>query len=293
MTVYIADIASYQHGLSLAALRGDCAGVFVKVTEGTSYVDPDYAGWRATAGELLFGAYHYDTTADPAAQAANIAANIGDKSIPLMFDVEKGSGDLAQTLAVARAAKSLGLNPRLVYLPKWYWEQIGSPDLGGVAALGLGLISSSYPTTRDGSPGALYPGDGGDGWRPYGGATPVLYQFTDAADEGSQQIDMNAFRGTAPQLRALLGLAAGDYPPFPGVSLVLRIPYMSGSQVRTWQARMKQRGWAIAVDGSYGPQSQGVCEAFQDDSTAHGWPLARDGIVGPRTWAASWQRPVS
>lgn len=295
MTIFIADIASYQHGLSLAALRADCAGVFVKVTQGVSYVNPDYAGWRATAGELAFGAYHYDTMEDPAAQAAHIAANIGDKSIPLMFDVEKGSGDVAQTAAVARAAKNLGLNPRLVYLPKWYWSSLGSPDLSVLTALGLGLISSEYPTTRDDSPVRLYPGDGADGWRPYGGATPVLYQFTDAADEGGQQIDMNAYRGTLGQLRTLLGFPApaGNYPAFPGVDLALRTPYMNGSEVRAWQARMRARGWTIAVDGSYGPQSQAVCKAFQKDSTDHNWPLAQDGVVGPRTWAASWERPVS
>jgi len=295
MTIFIADIASYQHGLSLGALRPDCAGVFAKATQGTSYVNPDYAGWRATSGELLFGAYHYDTMEDPAAQAAHIAANIENKAIPLMFDVEKGSGDVNQTIAVARAAKSAGLNPRLVYLPRWYWQSLGSPDLRSLTALGLGLISSEYPTTRDGSPVRLYPGDAADGWSPYGGATPVLYQFTDAADEGGQRIDMNAYRGDPGQLRVLLGLAAPaqNYPPFPGVSLELRTPYMTGSEVRVWQSRMKARGWAITVDGSYGPQSQGVCKAFQKDSTDHNWPLAQDGIVGPRTWAASWARPVS
>lgn len=296
MTIFLADIASYQHGLSLASLRPDCIGVFVKVTEGTGYVDPDYVGWRVNSAGLLFGAYHYDTTEDPAAQAAHIAANIGDKSIPLMFDVEKGSGDVAQTLAVAKFAKSLGLNPRLAYLPMWYWEQIGRPDLSGFAKAGLGLIASSYPTSRDGSPAHLYPGDNAAGWGSYGGATPVLYQFTDAADEGGQKIDMNAYRGTLTQLQALLGLNPGtdsSAPPFPGVPLVLRTPYMTGSEVRTWQERMKQRGWSIAVDGSYGPQSQAVCKAFQADSTAHGWPLAQDGIVGPKTWAAAWLRPVS
>jgi hypothetical protein len=63
--------------------------------------------------------------------------------------------------------------------------------------------------------------------------------------------------------------------------------------VKTWQAQMAARGWTIAVDGFYGPQSAEVARAFQQDSTAHGWPLAGDGIVGRETWRASWERPVS
>jgi len=45
------------------------------------------------------------------------------------------------------------------------------------------------------------------GWQPYGGVTPVLWQYTDAASE-QQSLDFNAFRGTIDQLAALLGGSA-------------------------------------------------------------------------------------
>jgi len=58
--------------------------------------------------------------------------------------------------------------------------------------------------------------------------------------------------------------------------------------VALWQQRMKDRGWTISVDGRFGDQSFGVCEAFQSEKG-----LTRDGKVGPKTWGASWTAPVT
>lgn len=58
--------------------------------------------------------------------------------------------------------------------------------------------------------------------------------------------------------------------------------------VRTWQARMAERGWALGVDGKYGPQSETVCRQFQTEKG-----LAVDGLVGPNTWAAAWSAPIT
>lgn len=57
---------------------------------------------------------------------------------------------------------------------------------------------------------------------------------------------------------------------------------------RTWQAKMRSRGWSIAVDGVYGPDSAEVARAFQKEKG-----LVVDGIVGPSTWRATWTAPVS
>lgn len=77
-------------------------------------------------------------------------------------------------------------------------------------------------------------------------------------------------------------------PRFPGRTLQLTSPRMSGQDIRTWQARMSVRGWVIAVDGIYGPQSAGVCRRFQMEKH-----LQVDGLVGPLTWNASWQAPIT
>lgn len=218
MTIFGPDISSYEHGLRIA----DLSDLFIlaKVTEGTYYRDADWPTFRdaaRTAGKLLIG-YHFVTGEDPAAQAANLARWIGDKNIPVMLDFEPTGNSHpthAQQLAVADAIKAEGMRVRLSYTPRWYWQQIGSPDLTGLTDRGIGVVSSNYPNTSIPNPAQDYAADGGDsgpGWASYGGITPLLWQFTDAGVE-QQKMDFNAFRGTVAELAAFLGTtttSAGD-----------------------------------------------------------------------------------
>lgn len=204
------DISSYQHGLRIADLTDPF--ILAKVSEGTYYRDPDWPAFRdaaRAAGKLLVG-YHFVTGEDPAAQAANLARWIGDKSIPVMLDFEPTGNSHpthAQQLAVADAVKAAKMRVRLSYTPRWYWQQLGSPDLTGLTARGIGVVSSNYPNPSIPDPAQDYAADGGDsgpGWAPYGGITPLLWQFTDAGVE-QQRMDFSAFRGTAAELAAFLG----------------------------------------------------------------------------------------
>lgn len=78
---------------------------------------------------------------------------------------------------------------------------------------------------------------------------------------------------------------ADQVPPWPGQLLQAGT---TGPNVTTWQARMDKRGWWIAIDGAYGPESEGVCRSFQLEKG-----LAADGVVGPDTWAAAWSAPIT
>jgi peptidoglycan hydrolase-like protein with peptidoglycan-binding domain len=49
--------------------------------------------------------------------------------------------------------------------------------------------------------------------------------------------------------------------------------------VRPLQQLLRARGHAVAVDGIFGPQTEGAVKAFQQSNG-----LAADGIVGPLTW---------
>jgi hypothetical protein len=112
---------------------------------------------------------------------------------------------------------------------------------------------------------------------------------------------ISVFRDTAdtdhsPLLRRFLepaggvvGRVANTLPAFPGRLLKFTPgqPRITGEDVRTWQARMLALGFAIAVDGIYGPKSKVVCVTFQQ---RHG--LQVDGIVGPKTWFAAFSQPV-
>jgi peptidoglycan hydrolase-like protein with peptidoglycan-binding domain len=69
-------------------------------------------------------------------------------------------------------------------------------------------------------------------------------------------------------------------PPFPGRDLKQGI---QGQDVRRWQIQMRKIGFELAVDGIYGPQSEGACVDIQ-----RARKLEVDGDVGPKTWAASF-----
>lgn len=75
-----------------------------------------------------------------------------------------------------------------------------------------------------------------------------------------------------------------DFPAWPGRYLTLAV---TGNDVKTWQRQMRMRGWGIAVDGVYGPESRGACILFQEEHD-----LDVDGVVGPLTWKATWAAPI-
>jgi hypothetical protein len=74
-------------------------------------------------------------------------------------------------------------------------------------------------------------------------------------------------------------------PAWPGEYLALRSPMLHDGNVRTWQQRMHDRGWNIAVDGWYGPASAAICRQFQAEKGLR----SIDGIVGSETWAAAFR----
>lgn len=173
---------------------------FAKATQGGSFTDKRFTSTRArtAAGGWPFAAYHYlDTRSTDLANARHALVVIG-KSTATMWDVEKGGGNLSDLIAVHDTYVSMGGHGRLVYLPHWYWEKIGAPDLRPLVARGLLLVSSNYPA------GGY--SDNGPGWAPYGGMTPMFWQYT------STPGDSNAYRGTVDQMARLLAIRATGAP---------------------------------------------------------------------------------
>lgn len=219
MTVIYPDIASYQGNISLAGFPAVCIKATEDGGEGPTsrYVNPFYQAKMAEARRLGIPAiaYHYLHGVDPAAEA-DFCLSVAGLGVPLMLDVEAYGADVADCLAFTREARARGGNPRLCYLPRWYWTQIGSPDLRPLApAGGLALVSSYYggDWTRPDWPG----------WQPYapGQPAPAIGQYTDRGAANGQAVDLNVFRGTIDQFRELLGgdMTALDdaFPAAPGV----------------------------------------------------------------------------
>jgi lysozyme len=186
-----------------------------KVSQGSDFRDSFWPATLAACRAINFPVigYHYLDTSDPASQAQNFLANNGGNVV--MFDFEDDGGDFDNFTAVANAFNAAGVQVVLSYIPDWYWGDIGSPDISTVS----GLISSAYPTTESGFASDLYASGGGntgEGWNAYGGVTPVIWQFTDAAQVGGFTLDCNAFEGTIDQLTTLLtGAPPVNQPAIP------------------------------------------------------------------------------
>ncbi|MDH6243841.1 hypothetical protein [Mycobacterium sp. OTB74] len=182
-----------------------------KVSEGDYYVDPYWpviSQWCVQNKFPCIG-YHYVTTNDPASQARTWLHNNGGRYA--MLDFEANSGDITNFWAVVDAFNNAGVFISLSYIPHWYWQQIGSPDLSKVP----GLVASNY-VGGSGFASTLYPGDASRYWAPYGGATPQILQFTSSALVGNLLVDCNAFRGNVDQLIALFqGRTANAVKPSP------------------------------------------------------------------------------
>jgi resuscitation-promoting factor RpfA len=59
--------------------------------------------------------------------------------------------------------------------------------------------------------------------------------------------------------------------------------------VRAWQARMRERGWKISVDGRFGRQSAGVAQRF---AAQKGIAVA-PGSLNAAVYTAAWSLPVT
>ena len=134
------------------------------------------------------------------------------------------------------------------------------------------------------------PSRGGLGWHGMGGANWGGHTSCPGSQRVAQRGAVLAqvsqlVGGVAPPATAAPPPAAVRYPPFSGRLLTVGV---TGTDVATWQAQMARRGWSIGIDGSYGPQSAGVCRGFQTDKH-----LTVDGIVGQQTWQASWSSPIT
>ena len=78
-------------------------------------------------------------------------------------------------------------------------------------------------------------------------------------------------------------------PPFPGYEMDRRrFGRKSDDGVRAVQARLKERGWKVPVNGKFDAATDSVVKAFQREKR-----LKVDGIVGSNTWRMLWEAEVT
>jgi hypothetical protein len=231
VTVHTVDVSHHDWERAGGRLDWDrvAAAGIAAVCVRASYGDPSGARWPSPhAGEMMRGAgragmavggYHNLVRGDTASVRRQVdwlrREMDGGSASWAMVDVER----YEELLAAGREPRigdvrawcvrwhAVEARPLLMYLPRWVWQHMGSPEL---RSLGCPLVASDYGANAAGAPAELYAsrgGDGGRGWQPYGGVTPTLWQYgSEARVPGlSSKTDINAFRGTPSELRALLG----------------------------------------------------------------------------------------
>jgi lysozyme len=215
MVLFGLDASHHQGMLDFARFRQESGieFVFLKATEGSDFIDSDFADnlRRAQAAGQLVAAYHYQrSNASAAAQVANIRLVV-PSSVPVILDVEANSGNVALTFDIAARLRAIGYRVPLVYIPRWYWQQVGSPSLVGLPP----LWSSRYPDNIAGTVLDEYADVPLSYWAGYGGLAVAVLQFTSSGrlPGYSGNLDLNAYQGTRDGLSALLFGTPPTPPP--------------------------------------------------------------------------------
>lgn len=297
--IYGIDVhPDFQRGLNIEQVRAEGFDFMaVKLSESTA----TFGGldWirRGQACGLLSMGYHYLRPGNEAAQAAVFCQQLAAAGgVPGMLDAEALAGDArTATLTVTGihrfldACASNGAHVPLLYLPRWYWQRMGSPDLSGLPM----LWASSY-VAGTGYASALYEHVTASYWTAYGNLPVAVLQFTDRATVAGQQIDADAYLSTHDDFAKLIGpntpTPPPPPPPGPGPSSIPDMNYGDRSDaIAHLQAFTNWRFPAysqLPVTGFYGPMTAAVIKEFQ-------WRVGIVGAdgrnVGPLTKAKLWE----
>lgn len=205
MVTFGVDVSHWQGpAVDFAALRREgIEFAIIKATEGDSFTDSEFLSnlRRARAAGMLVAAYHYVRIGVSAVDQAARVRRVVPIEVPVIPDVERNSGGIVLTRAVVSALRANGYRVPLLYLPRWYWAELGSPSLAGLPP----LWASRYPNNVQGALAAEWSDVPAHYWNGYGGLEVAVLQFTSSARiAGMGPLDANAYRGTREQLAALL-----------------------------------------------------------------------------------------
>jgi len=202
----VVDISHHNGNVDLTKAQQDgIVGVIHKATQGTGMVDNKYVTNRQkgqTAG-LLWGAYHFGTKSDGAAQADFFLSKANaDNQTLLVLDYEP-NGNSTMTLSQARAFVTR-INEKTGRFPGLYSgslikEQLGGQPADPILSQCFLWIAQYGPQVKNIPP--TWP-------------TWTLWQYTDGVAgptphsvDGIGPCDRDQFNGTLEQLKKLWGVA--------------------------------------------------------------------------------------
>jgi hypothetical protein len=206
VTVFGIDVSHHQDlSLDLARCRAEGIDfIFIKATEGSTFVDAEFTVnlAEARAAGMLVAAYHYVRSNASAQAQVEHVRRVVPLDVPVVPDVEDGSGGTSLLRELVDRLRAAGYTVPLVYLPRWYWQELGSPSLAGLPP----LWSSRYPDSTVDDLRNEWADVPAHYWNGYGGLDVAVLQFTSSARvAGYAPLDANAYEGTLTQLAQLLG----------------------------------------------------------------------------------------
>jgi Putative peptidoglycan binding domain/Glycosyl hydrolases family 25 len=276
---YGVDVSSNNiHPINWAAIAtwakqtggGEEPFMFVKVSQGTGYVNSQVAGDVASAraqGIVCAGYLFDEGLANVGAEEAVFKAHA--MGMPQADDMEMPEG-----LTPAEYAQ--------------HSKDLIAVDTSALIYLNQAEVQEGFPANN------LWLADYNNA--PGSARYPCLvhqYSETGVIPGVAGQYDLDCWLGTEAQFTSYFKTGSlpppphPGYPPWPG-RVIKQPPVMTGNDVQTWQAQMAKRGWKITVDGAYGPASESTCKSFQSQKK-----LKVDGMVGQQTWDATFQAPVT
>lgn len=205
MTIFGLDISHHQGTAPdlAAARREGIEFVIIKATQGATIADTRFRAnlAEARAAGMLVAAYHYVTAEDSIQSQVDNVRRVVSPDVPVIPDVEAGSGTIPRVKTLVGLLRTAGYSVPLSYIPRWYWQQLGSPDLRGLPP----LWSSRYPDTTVDTLANEWADVPASYWIGYGGLAVAVLQFSSSARvAGYAPLDANAYRGTRQQLAQLL-----------------------------------------------------------------------------------------
>ena len=216
-TLFGVDVSEHQDGMSLAqAKREGVEFAIIRTTDGT-HRDRCYRSHLedAESAGLVTAAYHYlRNPSEGTTVAQQVQASLevmGDKKRPMWIDVETSAGlHVDHIRQCKREFENHGVRVIGAYSYVPYWEGRISPHEPDSHEFGAFWVAA-YGRNPYGKPRDIYPGDQHRQWEyPLGNQKPALWQYGSNAQVADYSVDINAYRGTKAQLRALF---SGKNPP--------------------------------------------------------------------------------
>lgn len=209
-TLFGVDVSEHQDGMSLkrAASEGISFAI-IRTTDGT-HRDRCYRSHLedAESAGLVTAAYHYlrnpseGTTVQQQVQAS--LEVMGDKKRPVWIDVETTAGlHVDHIRQCKREFEKHGVRVIGAYSYVPYWEGRISPHEPDSHEFGAFWVAA-YGQNPYGKPRDIYPGDQHRQWNhPLGNQKPAMWQYGSNAQVAGYSVDINAYRGSKAELRAL------------------------------------------------------------------------------------------